>query len=121
VIVQIISVINTPYETKREFLVTDYTKHQGFLFDEYRVPGIPEIGYLTILTLWDGVALSADRNAINDGDIVHFRNVAIKESSGTRYGVEGNVREHVDATGTSFRRYRVLDSRTDPKAQALVE
>jgi hypothetical protein len=65
--------------------------------------------------------LSADRNAINDGDIVHFRNVAIKESSETRYGVEGNVREHVDASGTSYRRYRVLDPRIDPKAQALVE
>ena len=67
------------------------------------------------------MALSADRHVINDGDIVQFRNVAIKESSTSKYGMEGNVREFMDASGSSFRRFRVLDPRAHPMAQALIE
>jgi hypothetical protein len=119
--VQIISMFNNPFPTKREFLVTDYTKNENFVYSNEHAPGIPEVGYLTLLTLWDGVACSADRDVIDVGDIVHFRNVAIKHSAVTRYGVEGNVRESRGAVGQQFRRFQVLDAQKDARARTLIE
>lgn len=99
--------------------MTDYTKNDNFTFDEYPTTDIPEVGYITLLTLWDAVALSADLNVINDGDIVTFRNVAIKASS-TRYGIEGNVREAFGSNGVQYRRFRVLDPQRDAQAAQLI-
>lgn len=112
---------NNPFPTKREFLVTDYTKNDKFVYDSEYAPGVPEVGYLTLLTLWDSVACSADRDVINIGDIVHFRNVAIKQSNVTRYGVEGNVREFQNDQGQKFRRFQLLDAQTDARARTLIE
>lgn len=99
--------------------MTDYTKNDSFMCNEYHTTDFPEVGYITLLTLWDGVALSADLNVINDGDIVTFRNVAIKATS-TRYGIEGNVREATDRNGVPFKRFRVLDPQADPQAAELI-
>ncbi|KAJ9104502.1 hypothetical protein QFC21_001998 [Naganishia friedmannii] len=117
--VEILHVRQALYPTKREFIVTDYTKNDRFTFNEYSTAEIPEVGFITLLTLWDAVALSADLNVINDGDIVTFLNVAIKGSS-TRYGIEGNVREGTGLDGIQYRRFRVLNPQTDAQAAELI-
>ncbi|KAJ9115043.1 hypothetical protein QFC22_005371 [Naganishia vaughanmartiniae] len=117
--VEVLHVRQAQYSTKREFIVTDYTKNDSFTFSEYSTTDIPEVGYITLLTLWDGVALSADLNVINDGDIVTFLNVNIKANS-SRYGMEGNVREASGPNGVLYRRFRVLNPQADPLAIELM-